>query len=184
MKIGLLIIAVIVLLAFMMKREGFDTPGSAMTSSGTTSANTTGGTSTSSFGPTAGSSSTGNFMVWGPISGERVEGDGGVAPMDSTKTNKYPELIGGGYGGDKTRIEGVGLAQPSSNWNLSMSGMLPDAKSLGATEESRFLPMSRTPGDMERIPDPYRVSQTFKPSSYSSKTDPVPFLADFSAFQK
>jgi hypothetical protein len=37
---------------------------------------------------------------------------------------------------------------------------------------------------MDVIQDPWRVSQTFTSSSYSSKTDPVPFLNDFSAFQK
>ena len=105
--------------------------------------------------------------------------------MDTSKTNKYPELLGGlGQGGDKTRIDGIGLTQPSSSWQLSMSGMLPDAKSLGATELSKYLPFSRTPGDMEKVPDPYRVNQTFRQSSYSSKTEPVPFLSDFSAFQK
>ena len=105
--------------------------------------------------------------------------------MDSTKTNKYPELLGGlGAGGDKTRIEGVGLAEPSSSWQLSMSGLLPDTSSLGVSNLSQFLPFSRSPGDMERVPDPYRVSQTYRTSSYTSKTEPVPFLADFSAFQK
>jgi hypothetical protein len=119
------------------------------------------------------------------VGGGRAEGDGGVQGMDSSKTNKYPELLGGlGSGGEKTRIDGVGLTEPSSSWQLSTSGVLPDMKSLGATELSKYLPFSRTPGDMEKIPDPYRVSQTFKTSSYSSKTEPVPFLADFSAFQK
>ena len=37
---------------------------------------------------------------------------------------------------------------------------------------------------MDIIPDPYRVAKTFSTSSYSSKTEPVPFLTDFSAFQK
>jgi hypothetical protein len=123
-------------------------------------------------------------MVWGPLGGGRGESDG-VEPSDTSKTNRYPELLGGlGAGGDKTRIDGVGLTEPSSSWQLSMSGMLPDAQSLGATEMSKYLPFSRTPGDMDKVPDPYRVSQTFRQSSYSSKTEPVPFLADFSAFQR
>lgn len=167
------------------------TPGSVMTSSGGAMAgNTTGGSSTSVFGPTAGGRAGGTaggaskYMVWGPLGGGRGEGDG-VEPSDTSKTNKYPELLGGlGAGGDKTRIDGVGLTEPSSSWQLSMSGMLPDAKSLGATEMSKYLPFSRTPGDMDKVPDPYRVSQTFRQSSYSSKTEPVPFLADFSAFQR
>ena len=166
--------------------------GSAMTSSGTAMAgNTTGGSSTSVFGPTAGGRAGGTaggaskYMVWGPLGGGRAEGEEGVQPSDTSKTNKYPELMGGlGAGGDKTRIDGVGLTEPSSSWQLSMSGMLPDAKSLGTSELSKYLPFSRSPGDMDKVPDPYRVSQTFRTSSYSSKTEPVPFLSDFSAFQK
>jgi hypothetical protein len=87
-------------------------------------------------------------------------------------------------GGDKARIDGVGLVEPSSSSLLGLSGLLPDSKSLGANEDSKFFPTSRVPGDMEKVPDPWRVSQTYRTSSYSSKTDPVPFLADFSAFQK
>lgn len=158
-----------------------------MTSGGTApaSGNTTGGSSTSSFAPTAGGRAGSKFLVWGPISGGRDGSGDGVSPADTSKTNKYPELLGGlGAGGDKTRIDGVGLAEPSSSWKLSMSGLLPDSKGLGADEDSKFLPTSRTPGDLEKIPDPYRVSQTFRTSSYTSKTDPVPFLTDFSAFQK
>jgi hypothetical protein len=37
---------------------------------------------------------------------------------------------------------------------------------------------------MDLIQDPYRVSQQFASSSYSFKTEPVPFLTDFSAFQR
>jgi hypothetical protein len=37
---------------------------------------------------------------------------------------------------------------------------------------------------MDLVQDPYRVSQQFASSSYSFKTEPVPFLTDFSAFQK
>jgi hypothetical protein len=38
---------------------------------------------------------------------------------------------------------------------------------------------SRSPGDQDLFPNPY---QEFTPSSGSSKTEPVPYLADFSAF--
>lgn len=94
-----------------------------------------------------------------------VAGGGGV---DSSITNKYPELLGGmGKQSKKTDNE-----------------FLPTPEGLGATEESKFLPTSRVPGDMDLIPDPYRVSQTFSSASYGSKTEPLPFLTDFSAFLK
>ena len=105
--------------------------------------------------------------VFGPkwtALGDSSAGAGG----DSTKTSKYPELLGG-VGGKKVEPE---------------EDKLPNAWSLGTAGASRFLPFSRQPGDMDMIPDPYRVSKTFMPSSYSSKTDPVPYLNDFSAFFK
>jgi len=149
----------------------------------TTTGNTTGGTSTSSPGPTSGGG--GRTGIWGPISGGRGEGGNNGPIGNSTTTTQYPELLGGmNAGGDRTRIDGIGLTEPSQNWKLSMSGMLPSMDSLGAGDLSKYLPWSRTPGDMDKIPDPYRVSQTFSTSSYSSKTEPVPFLADFSAFQR
>jgi hypothetical protein len=61
---------------------------------------------------------------------------------------------------------------------------LPSTASLGSDANSGFLPHSRVPGDQDLIPDPYRLSRNFSTSSYSSKTDPVPFLTDFSAFFK
>ena len=94
--------------------------------------------------------------------------------MDSSKTNQYPELLGGGDSRPSTRIEGAGIVPPSKSWQLSNDGSLPTADSL----------KSSVPGDKDLIPDPYRVSQQFSTSSYSFKTDPVPFLTDFSAFQK
>ena len=75
-------------------------------------------------------------------------------------------------------VEGVGIVTPGSSLDL------PGAPNTGSAENSRFLPYSRVPGEMDLIPDPYRVSQTFSTSSYSSKTEPVPFLTDFSAFLK
>lgn len=104
--------------------------------------------------------------------------------MDSSKTNQYPELMGGGDNKPSTRIDGGGIVAPSKNWQLAMDGSLPSDASLGATENSKYLPFSRQPGDMDLVPDPYRVSQQFSAASYSFKTEPSPFLTDFSAFQR
>ena len=145
-------------------------------------ATTTGGSSTSSYGPNSGSSSSSrNRQVFGPVFtslGESGAGDGG----DSSRTNNYPQLLGGGVDESSTRIPGAGITSPSKNWTLTMNGSLPSGASLGTEESSRFFPMSRQPGDMDLIPDPYRLSRNFSTSSYSSKTEPVPFLTDFSAF--
>lgn len=107
-------------------------------------------------------------QVFGPL--YTSIGSGGLITDDSTKTSRYPELLGGGGNGVPSKKDDKGL--------------IPTAGGLGALESSRFFPFSRVPGDMEKIPDPYRVSQTFTAANYSFKTDPVPFLTDFSAFFK
>jgi hypothetical protein len=96
---------------------------------------------------------------------------------DSYKTTKYPELLGGGDPAARNRESGAG-----GRMNIDLQGSLPTMDGLGATEASKYFPFSRQPGDMELIPDPYRVSQQFSSASYSFKTEPTPFLTDFSAF--
>lgn len=153
------------------------------TTTATTTGTTTGGSSDSSLGPNSGGGGDRRRQVFGPISNGRGEGDG-VVPVDSSKTAQYPELLGGGDTKPSTRIEGGGIVAPSKSWQLANDGSLPSDTSLGATEQSKYLPYSRQPGDMDIIPDPYRVSQQFSTASYSFKTEPVPFLTDFSAFLK
>ena len=135
----------------------------------------TGGTTLMSGTPTTGgttSETTGGGdrlrQVFGPL--YTSIGSGGLITDDSTKTSRYPELLGGGGNGVPSKKDDKGL--------------IPTAGGLGSLESSRFFPFSRVPGDMEKIPDPYRVSQTFTAANYSFKTDPVPFLTDFSAFFK
>jgi hypothetical protein len=106
-----------------------------------------------------------------------------MADGDSSQTNVYPELLGGMID-SSTRIPGAGITSPSKNWTLANNGSLPSTRSTGSDPMSQFFPFSRSPGDMDIIPDPYRVAKTFSASSYSSKTEPVPFLTDFSAFQR
>ena len=148
---------------------------------GTNTGTDTGGSSTIR-GPTSGGTK-GN-KIWGPVFPGFGEGDGSWGKGgDSTKKNNYPVLLGPKP--DKsTMVEGAGIVPPSKSWQLTEGGDLPSSASLGTNEGSQFLPNSRTPGDQDLIPDPYRVSSTFTTSSYSSKTEPVPFLTDFSAFQK
>lgn len=177
MKIWILGLIALMLLIGTSIREGMETPpagsgGTAAVTDGTT----TGGTSTSSLGPNSGEfAGMGDRrrQVFGPTAAGRGDGDG-VVPMDSSKTNQYPQLLGGGESTPSTRIEGAGIVPPSKNWQLANNGSLPTPESL----------KSSVPGDKDLIPDPYRVSQQFSAASYSFKTDPVPFLADFSAFLK
>jgi hypothetical protein len=147
-----------------------------------TPSTTTGGSTTSMQGPTTGGAANRVRQVFGPQFTER----GNEVPPndgDSSQTNVYPELLGGRID-SSSRIPGAGITAPSKNWTLTKNGSLPTKTSLGSDEMSRYFPFSRTPGDMDVIPDPYRVAKTFSTSSYASKTEPVPFLTDFSAFQR
>ena len=149
------------------------TPATPATPTITTPATTTtagmgGSTTTTASAPIP---STQGQSLFGPAFTGMGDVKPGTSSTDSSTSTQYPQLLGGGVSGTKTKNTSAGLL-----WGA------PSAASLGATEESKFLPYSRVPGDMDVIPDPYRVSNTFSSSSYSSKTDPVPFLTDFSAF--
>ena len=83
-------------------------------------------------------------------------------------------------------IEGAGISKPSIHTELAKPGALPSAGSTGSSEDSKFFGASRVPGDQDMYPDFFggAGSTAYTPSSGSSKTDPVPFLSDFSAFLK
>ena len=100
--------------------------------------------------------------------------------MDSSQFTSYPQVLGG-VGEKTTTVQGVGVTSRGGMYGWED---LPSMDSLGASARSQYFPFSRTPGDMDRIPDPFRVAQVFDTSSLSSKTEPVPFLTDFSAFQR
>jgi hypothetical protein len=125
--------------------------------------------------------------VFGPLF--RGFGDPGPQGLvDSTRTNPYPELLGGrgkvGGAGAGGRGGIGGMGGTVTNPNLNYKGSMPSSGGLGSDANSQYFPYSRQPGDMDLVQDPYRVSQQFASSSYSFKTEPVPFLTDFSAFQR
>jgi len=148
------------------KGQGAGTPGSGA------SGNTTGG-STITAGATSGPN---NGNIWGPAFmglGDNA-GDGGAG---FTKRD-YPTLIGP-KPKESTLVEGAGIAPLSQHTTLVTSGTLPGASSTGSGANSQYFGSSRVPGDRDLIPD---VNQEFTPSIGSNKTEPVPYLADFSAF--
>lgn len=164
--------------------QGYLNNGPTGSSAGSSSAGPTGSSSTGPTGSSAATGPTGNVSqgevartggrlhkLFGPIfRGFGEEGPQGL--VDSTKTNPYPELLGGRGG------------KWGSEMGSEFKGSLPSSAGLGSDANSQYFPYSRQPGDMDLIQDPYRVSQQFASSSYSFKTEPVPFLTDFSAFQK
>lgn len=154
-------------------------PTTGTTTSTPAPSGTTGGSSVSSYAPTDGSA--GNLPVWGPAWSGVGETAGRRPGADSSTTTVYPILLGG-HGGNqqaRSRIDGVGVT------NASGSGItLPPIETTGSEPNSQFLPNARVPAASGLGTDPYRLASTFSSSNYSSKTDPVPFLTDFSAFFK
>jgi hypothetical protein len=193
-----ILIAVLIVVGLIGMKERFDNPPtstteqtspndsktppvSAIASQANVTGTTTGGTTASSLGPTSNPNTSRGTNVWGP------QGNGtGEAPNNNTSVNpnqmKYPQLLGGMGGKSGTMIPGVGVVPPSKNVELVKSGQLPTSAGLGSNENSQYLPYSRTPGDQDLVPNPYKGE--FSSSNYSVKNEPVPFLTDFSAFMK
>jgi hypothetical protein len=128
------------------------------------------GTTAGPTGPPNGGRSVIGQLVFGP----RYTSVGApISGPEADTIGQYPELLGG-----------LGSDRGNSKFMLSQSGALPSTASLGSDANSGYLPFSRSPGDQDIIADPYRLASSYSSASYSSKTDPVPFLTDFSAFQK
>lgn len=165
--------------------QGYLNNGPTGASAGPTGSSSTGPTGATATGPTGATSPTEPARTGGRLHklfGPIFRGFGEAGPqglVDSTKVNKYPELLGG-RGGKWGAEEGSGMGGRVTD----LKGSLPSSAGLGSDANSQYFPYSRQPGDMDLIQDPYRVSQQFASSSYSFKTEPVPFLTDFSAFQK
>ena len=142
------------------------------TGTGDAAGNSTGGSSTT-YIPNSGPN---NGNIWGPA----FAGLGDNAGFGATGRSKrdYPTLLGP-EPKESVMVEGAGIAPVSQHTSLVKSGILPGASGTGSDPSSRFFGSSRVPGDRDLILDP---NQEFTPSIGSSKTEPVPYLADFSAF--
>ena len=146
---------------------------SGSSSDSTSSSNTTGGSQT--FRTSNSGNSKGN--LWGPA----FTGMGNNAGLGAAGTSRdYPTLLGPKPVAS-TMVEGAGIMNPSQHETIVTSGVLPGAAGTGSDPNSQFFGSSRVPGDKDLFPNPY---QEFTPSVGSSKTEPVPYLSDFSAFSK
>ena len=130
---------------------------------------TTGGSSTFLTSNSGGNK--GN--IWGPAFTGRGNNAG---PGASGGTRDYPTLLGP-KPKESTMVEGAGIVRPSQHQTL-LAG-LPSAMGTGSDPSSQYFGSSRVPGDKDLFPNPYIE---FTPSTGSSKTEPIPFLSDFSAF--
>jgi len=94
-----------------------------------------------------------------------------------------PFLYGPGSGNKGSGSgDGFGFGFPQIN-SMDVT-MLPSTDSLGSNPENQYAVTSRVPGDQDLVPNPYMQSSSYSLANNSQKTDPVPFLANFSAFQR
>lgn len=111
--------------------------------------------------------------VGGPTyggTGVSIMGGSGKGPRSE------PALYGPGSGS-----AGGGFGSMKSN-SVDMS-MLPSFTSAGSEPENQYAGTSRAPGDQDFYPPAFAQSSSYSLANASMKTDPVPFLTDFSAFQ-
>jgi hypothetical protein len=115
-----------------------------------------------------------NLPVKGPSSGGR----GASAASSTTKSSQpAPTLYGPTAGGSQN----MGWGHPQIN--SGDTSALPSDASAGSDPSNAYAATSRMPGDMDLFPNPYIQSTTYSLANGAQKTDPVPFLTDFSAFQ-
>jgi hypothetical protein len=80
-------------------------------------------------------------------------------------------------------LYGPSLTSGGTQSNSRDTSMLPDYRTTGSDPSNRFAVTSRVPGDQEIFGSLYIQANTESIANQSTKTDPVPFLTDFSAFQ-
>uniref|UniRef100_A0A6C0J3I5 Uncharacterized protein n=1 Tax=viral metagenome TaxID=1070528 RepID=A0A6C0J3I5_9ZZZZ len=165
------------------------TTGSAGTqgTTGAFNAGTTGSAGSSAGAAAAAAAYAAAMAVRGPNAGDGPGYGGG--PLGDSTTRMYPSLIGGGVSGGVGGTGAAGsaagtLGGTDSGLGFAASSLtsLPNAGTMGYDSNSQYLPTSRQPGDFDVVPNPYLQGGAFSTSSYSAKTEPVPFLNDFSKF--
>jgi hypothetical protein len=111
--------------------------------------------------------------IWGPA----YTGIGDNSSGLGSGQRDYPTLLGP-EPKDSKMVEGGGVFKKRDD-----KAGLPGSASTGSNEDSKYFGSSRVPGDKDMYPGYFDAGgSAYSASSGSFKTDPVPFLADFSAF--
>lgn len=127
-----------------------------------------------------------------PVKGPQWGGPGTSTIASSASSSRAAPAIYGPGGGNKsggsdgrgsmdfgTLEFGMGGSQKTS---MDVS-MLPSGESAGSEPSNRYAVTSRAPGDQDMYASPYTQSTSYSLANGSQKTEPVPYLTDFSAFQ-
>ena len=108
-----------------------------------------------------------------PVDGPNWGGLGFSASSAAAAASQPAPLL---YGPDMTAS---GLPTPNS----TNTSVLPDYRTTGSDPSNKYAVTSRVPGDQDLYPTPYLQAAAYSIANGSQKTDPVPFLSDFSVFQ-
>jgi hypothetical protein len=131
-----------------------------------------------------------------PVDGPTYGGNGISDLTGATSSRSEPSLYGpsaGGGGangaGKRGGMGGFGGGDGSVGFgnmkiNSTDFSMLPSSASAGSDPNNQYAVTSRAPGDQDIYAPGYAQSSSYSLANASLKTDPVPFLTDFSAFQK
>jgi hypothetical protein len=103
-----------------------------------------------------------------PVEGPR-SGGVGARPITSAQSSSQPAPAL--YGPDPAVT------------NTENRYMMPESHTTGSDPSNKYAVTSRVPGDQDLFPTSYMQSSSYSIANGSQKTDPVPFLSDFSVFQ-
>ena len=68
--------------------------------------------------------------------------------------------------------------------NSTDTSMVPSFSSAGSDPSNQYAATSRVPGDQDPFASAYAMASSYSLANGSRKTDPVPYLTDFSTFQR
>lgn len=116
-----------------------------------------------------------------PVEGPAWGGFGSSLKSENSTVPIPADLYGPGSGNNSNSSYGFGSGYLQKN--SQDTSMIPDYRTTGSDPSNVYAGTSRVPGDQDLFPPPYFQSSSYSIANGSQKTDPVPFLADFSAFQ-
>ena len=117
-----------------------------------------------------------------PVNGPSWGGRGTLSGSSSSSMSSRPApTLYGPQAGKTGPGSGLQSGYPQTN---SENGQFGSSCTTGSDPNNAFAATSRCPGDQDLIPNPYLQSTSYSLANGSQKTNPVPFLSDFSAFQR
>jgi len=125
-----------------------------------------------------------------PVKGPNWGGPGEPSSGSASQSSRPAPVLYGPGAGDGSGAGGAGGGGSGGNmgWGYSQKNSrdtsgLPGYSTTGSDPSNGYAATSRRPGDLDSMPNTNLQSSSYSLANGSQKTDPVPYLADFSAFQ-